>query len=253
MITCHQTQSTIFWIQHCSWLQQQWSGFWFAGWDKNFGFQLYQSDPSGNYGGWKATAIGWLCFDLCCLGLYDSGGVQVQIIKRLSRSWSRLANLLDDHTPILGILMLNPFFLSQEYKDNMELGDAIKLAIKVWTSSFCETWFISSWCFWSQVLNKSMDSTSLTSEKREYHVDLVVTPCCEQNLCSVLAVELATVSRTADQLDYKILDNATVDAALKELDLAQPAPENAWGSSSWLLCGHRALFGDVMLVCVYRR
>ena len=22
------------------------------------GYQLYQSDPSGNYGGWKATAIG---------------------------------------------------------------------------------------------------------------------------------------------------------------------------------------------------
>ena len=30
----------------------------FAGWDRHFGFQLYQSDPSGNYGGWKATAIG---------------------------------------------------------------------------------------------------------------------------------------------------------------------------------------------------
>ena len=30
----------------------------FAGWDEEFGFQLYQSDPSGNYGGWKATAIG---------------------------------------------------------------------------------------------------------------------------------------------------------------------------------------------------
>ena len=27
-------------------------------WDENFGFQLYHSDPSGNYGGWKATAIG---------------------------------------------------------------------------------------------------------------------------------------------------------------------------------------------------
>jgi 20S proteasome alpha/beta subunit len=26
--------------------------------DKHRGFQLYQSDPSGNYGGWKATAIG---------------------------------------------------------------------------------------------------------------------------------------------------------------------------------------------------
>jgi len=32
--------------------------FLFAGWDKHFGFQLYQSDPSGNYGGWKAQAIG---------------------------------------------------------------------------------------------------------------------------------------------------------------------------------------------------
>jgi 20S proteasome alpha/beta subunit len=29
-----------------------------AGWDEHFGFQLFQSDPSGNYGGWKATAIG---------------------------------------------------------------------------------------------------------------------------------------------------------------------------------------------------
>ena len=30
----------------------------FGGWDKNCGFQLYQSDPSGNYAGWMATAIG---------------------------------------------------------------------------------------------------------------------------------------------------------------------------------------------------
>mmetsp|Transcript_180223 Transcript_180223/g.438495 ORF Transcript_180223/g.438495 Transcript_180223/m.438495 type:complete len:251 (-) Transcript_180223:43-795(-) len=32
--------------------------FLFAGWDKHHGFQLYHSDPSGNYGGWKAAAIG---------------------------------------------------------------------------------------------------------------------------------------------------------------------------------------------------
>jgi len=32
--------------------------FLYAGWDKFYGFQLYQSDPSGNYGGWKASAIG---------------------------------------------------------------------------------------------------------------------------------------------------------------------------------------------------
>ena len=28
------------------------------GWDKHYGYQLYQSDPSGNYSGWKATCIG---------------------------------------------------------------------------------------------------------------------------------------------------------------------------------------------------
>lgn len=32
--------------------------FLFAGWDSSFGFQLYMSDPSGNYSGWKAAAIG---------------------------------------------------------------------------------------------------------------------------------------------------------------------------------------------------
>lgn len=32
--------------------------FLFAGWDKQYGFQLYQTDPSGNYGGWKAQCIG---------------------------------------------------------------------------------------------------------------------------------------------------------------------------------------------------
>lgn len=32
--------------------------FLFAGYDSHFGFQLYQSDPSGNYSGWKATVIG---------------------------------------------------------------------------------------------------------------------------------------------------------------------------------------------------
>ena len=29
-----------------------------AGWDRNHGFQIYQTDPSGNYSGWKATVIG---------------------------------------------------------------------------------------------------------------------------------------------------------------------------------------------------
>lgn len=32
--------------------------FIYAGWDPKREFQLYQSNPSGNYGGWKATAVG---------------------------------------------------------------------------------------------------------------------------------------------------------------------------------------------------
>ncbi|KAF9973262.1 Proteasome subunit alpha type-4 [Actinomortierella ambigua] len=32
--------------------------FIYAGWDEHYGFQLYHSDPSGNYSGWKATCIG---------------------------------------------------------------------------------------------------------------------------------------------------------------------------------------------------
>ncbi|XP_059620049.1 proteasome subunit alpha type-4 [Phlebotomus argentipes] len=30
----------------------------YMGWDKHYGYQLYQSDPSGNYSGWRATCIG---------------------------------------------------------------------------------------------------------------------------------------------------------------------------------------------------
>ncbi|OMH85269.1 Proteasome subunit alpha type-4 [Zancudomyces culisetae] len=29
-----------------------------AGWDPIIGFQLYQTDPAGNYSGWKATCVG---------------------------------------------------------------------------------------------------------------------------------------------------------------------------------------------------
>lgn len=32
--------------------------FLIAGWDKYRGYQLYHTDPSGNYAGWEAKAIG---------------------------------------------------------------------------------------------------------------------------------------------------------------------------------------------------
>ncbi|KAI3694880.1 hypothetical protein L1987_77862 [Smallanthus sonchifolius] len=78
--------------------------FLFAGWDKNYRFQLYMSDPSGNYGGWKAAAI----------------GANNQAAQSM---------------------------LKQDYKDDISREEAVQLALKV--------------------LSKTMDSTSLTSDKLE--------------------------------------------------------------------------------------
>lgn len=79
--------------------------FIFAGYDESYGFQLYTSNPSGNYSGWKATSIG--------------------------------ANNSSAET-----------LLKQDYKDDMTLEEAKKLALKV--------------------LSKTTDSSKLTSEKVEF-------------------------------------------------------------------------------------
>jgi len=79
--------------------------FLYAGWDKHFGFQLYASDPSGNYDGWKAQAIG------------------------LNH---KNANSM----------------LQSEYKEDMTVDDALKLAVKV--------------------MNKTMDTTTMTPERIEF-------------------------------------------------------------------------------------
>ncbi|AFZ81668.1 proteasome subunit alpha type, putative [Theileria equi strain WA] len=81
--------------------------FLFAGWDSNLGFQLYHTDPSGNYSGWKATAIGM-----------NSQSAQS--------------------------------ILKQEWKNNLTLEDATKLAVKV--------------------LVKAMDSSSPQASKIEVGV-----------------------------------------------------------------------------------
>jgi len=79
--------------------------FLYAGWDKHYGFQLYHSDPSGNYAGWKATAIG-------------ANNQSAQSI------------------------------LKQDYNEQGTITEALQLALKV--------------------LSKTMDSTSLSSEKLEF-------------------------------------------------------------------------------------
>ncbi|KAF8441520.1 N-terminal nucleophile aminohydrolase [Boletus edulis BED1] len=79
----------------------------YAGYDPHYRFQLYHSDPSGNYSGWKATCIG------------ANNGTAQSLLK-------------------------------QEYKDDMSIDDAIKLVLKV--------------------MSRTMDSTTLGSEKLEIAV-----------------------------------------------------------------------------------
>jgi 20S proteasome subunit alpha 3 len=77
--------------------------FLYAGYDAHYGFQLYHSDPSGVYSGWKATCIG------------ANNGTAQSLLK-------------------------------QEYKDEVSVDDAIGIVLRV--------------------MSKTMDSTTLGSEKR---------------------------------------------------------------------------------------
>jgi 20S proteasome subunit alpha 3 len=76
----------------------------YAGYDPHYHFQLYHSDPSGNYSGWKATCIG------------ANNGTAQSLLK-------------------------------QEYKDDIAVKDAIGLVLRT--------------------MSKTMDSTTLGSEKRK--------------------------------------------------------------------------------------
>jgi len=77
------------------------------GWDKHYGYQLYQSDPSGNYSGWKATCIG------------NNSAVSLQTFK-----WTSKFKVYISQAAVS--------ILKQEYKDGATtLKDAKTLAIKV--------------------------------------------------------------------------------------------------------------------------
>eukprot|EP00002_Diphylleia_rotans_P015232 TRINITY_DN2952_c0_g1_i1.p1 TRINITY_DN2952_c0_g1~~TRINITY_DN2952_c0_g1_i1.p1 ORF type:complete len:245 (-),score=54.93 TRINITY_DN2952_c0_g1_i1:408-1142(-) len=110
--------------------------FLYAGWDQHYGFQLLESDPSGNYGGWKAAAIG-------------ANNSSAQSI------------------------------LKSEYKEGMTLKEALSLAIKV--------------------MSKTMDSTTLSTEKLEF----------------------ATFTRKGTRCVFHILTQAELEELFKEVPAAQ--------------------------------
>ncbi|KAL7241616.1 hypothetical protein ACSBR1_014252 [Camellia fascicularis] len=114
--------------------------FLFAGWDKNYGFQLYMSDPSGNYGGWKAAAI----------------GANNQAAQSM---------------------------LKQDYKGDITREEAVQLVLKV--------------------LSKTMDSTSLTSDK----------------------LELAEVFLSSGKVKYQVSSPESLSKLLVSFGLTQPAAE----------------------------
>ncbi|KAJ3214089.1 hypothetical protein HK099_007043 [Clydaea vesicula] len=123
--------------------------FLYAGHDEHHGFQLYQSDPSGNYSGWKATCIG-----------QNSSNAQ-------------------------GIL-------KQDYKEGgMSLKEAKALAVKV--------------------LAKTMESTSLTSEKRRNFTFDFFT-----NYYFFEKVEFATLSLVGEKVVFHSYTVSEIDSLLKE-------------------------------------
>lgn len=99
-------------IAICKGLRPFGVSFLYAGYDEHFGFQLYHSDPSGNYSGWKAT----------CIGANSSNAQSI---------------------------------LKQDYKEEMSLKEAKSLAIKV--------------------LHKTMDTTTMGSDKCESSVSAIIT------------------------------------------------------------------------------
>ncbi|KIY50395.1 N-terminal nucleophile aminohydrolase [Fistulina hepatica ATCC 64428] len=116
----------------------------YAGYDGHYGFQLYHSDPSGNYSGWKATCIG------------ANNGTAQSLLK-------------------------------QEYKDDISAEDAIGLVLRT--------------------MSKTMDSTTLSSEKLEF---------------AVLTVDPSTKEPKA-----KIYRPAEIDALLDSHGLSKKDDDNA--------------------------
>ncbi|EGO00172.1 hypothetical protein SERLA73DRAFT_180614 [Serpula lacrymans var. lacrymans S7.3] len=110
----------------------------YAGYDPHYQFQLYHSDPSGNYSGWKATCIG------------ANNGTAQSLLK-------------------------------QEYKDDILVKDAIALVLKV--------------------MSKTMDSTTLGSEKLEFAV--------------------LTLDESTKQPKAKIYKPSEIDALLRAEGLAK--------------------------------
>jgi 20S proteasome subunit alpha 3 len=127
----------------------------YAGYDPHYEFQLYHSDPSGNYSGWKATCIG------------ANNGTAQSLLK-------------------------------QEYKDDIVVKDAIGLVLRT--------------------MSKTMDSTTLNSEKRERPGWLSFVPCWHDVLVEFAVL---TLDPETKQPKAKIYRPHEIDALLSSEGLTK--------------------------------
>eukprot|EP00553_Chaetoceros_curvisetus_P006753 CAMPEP_0204625584 /NCGR_PEP_ID=MMETSP0717-20131115/11339_1 /ASSEMBLY_ACC=CAM_ASM_000666 /TAXON_ID=230516 /ORGANISM="Chaetoceros curvisetus" /LENGTH=273 /DNA_ID=CAMNT_0051641329 /DNA_START=63 /DNA_END=884 /DNA_ORIENTATION=+ len=102
--------------------------FLFAGYDEHYGFQLYQSDPSGNYSGWKATVI----------GANNQAGKSL-----LKNEYGPKSDDSGDNDEEMKV----DASTEQESMKMPDVNEALRLAVKV--------------------LNKTMDATATSPEKME--------------------------------------------------------------------------------------
>jgi len=155
--------------------------FIYAGWDRNYGFQLYQSDPSGNYGAWKATCIGannqvrlnsLLLFSFFFFSFFFFRFVDSYSSSSSSSYFIIIFYYYYYYQAAQSILKQS---LDKE-NEEVKLEKALRLAVKV--------------------LSKTMDSTSLTPEK----------------------LEIGVLQKIGDEIVFRQLDAAEVDILLKEAE-----------------------------------
>jgi len=150
--------------------------FLYAGYDPHFGFQLYHSDPAGNYSGWKAT----------CIGANNSTAQSIlkQDYKQPSESTGAKDVEMKDAS---GSSSAAKGKGKEDKKDGscsseseeMKLEDAIKLAVKV--------------------LSKTMDSNTLNNEKMEF-----------------ATIQLDPTPADPHRVVYKIYKPAEIDALIEK-------------------------------------
>ena len=137
----------------------------YAGYDPHYEFQLYHSDPSGNYSGWKATCVG------------ANNGTAQSLLK-------------------------------QEYKDDISVEDAIGLVLRT--------------------MSKTMDSTTLGSEKRTSLDNFV---CWTHISPSLVEFSTLTLDSATEQPKAKIYRPSEIDALLQQHNLAKKDEDAEMASS----------------------